>query len=148
MHRYQPATGGPQLLVLHRQSGQPLAGVSARATYQRYDRANRQPVRRRSDVLLTNALGIVELPAAITDTGGQPDEQVPQVQVWRGTDTLAVKNMGSYYAGNQRDDTDTKCFLFTDRAIYRPGQTVYFKGILVETQGGKTRLLTKAEQEV
>ena len=30
--------------------------------------------------------------------------------------------------------TERKSFFFTDRAIYRPGQTVYFKGIILEIQ--------------
>ena len=38
VYRYQPATaaGSRQLLLLHRQSGQPLAGVQAQATYTAY----------------------------------------------------------------------------------------------------------------
>jgi uncharacterized protein YfaS (alpha-2-macroglobulin family) len=33
--------------------------------------------------------------------------------------------------------------LFTDRAIYRPGQTVHFKGICLEKYGNETKLLPK-----
>src|SRR5690606_6170807 len=42
--------------------------------------------------------------------------------------------------GNQRefDEDNAKVFLFTDRSIYRPGQTVYFKGIGV-TKDFKTK---------
>ncbi|MGI4884235.1 MAG: alpha-2-macroglobulin family protein [Janthinobacterium lividum] len=146
--RYQPGTGGPQLLVLQRQSGQPLAGVSARVTYQHYDQASRKQATRLSEVRQASALGIVELPPA-TNTSQRPDEQVAGAQIWRGRDTLALNNLGGYYNGsNSENKPETKCFLFTDRAIYRPGQTVYFKGILVENQGGKSRLLTKEKQDV
>src|SRR5690606_40794846 len=31
------------------------------------------------------------------------------------------------------DRWQTRAFVFTDRAIYRPGQTVFFKGIFLET---------------
>jgi uncharacterized protein YfaS (alpha-2-macroglobulin family) len=37
---------------------------------------------------------------------------------------------------------------FTDRAIYRPGQTVYFKGILMERKGEQVRLLTRETTKV
>src|SRR5690606_35502376 len=42
-----------------------------------------------------------------------------------------------YFGSYRRDDGNEKkvnvhTFLFTDRAIYRPGQTIYFKGIVVE----------------
>jgi hypothetical protein len=44
-----------------------------------------------------------------------------------------------YYYNNQPPDTkeNIKVFLFTDRSIYRPGQTVYFKGITVNTDQEK-----------
>ncbi len=39
----------------------------------------------------------------------------------------------SYQAANPKK-IDTRVFLFTDRSLYRPGQTVYFKGIAVDRQ--------------
>jgi TonB-dependent SusC/RagA subfamily outer membrane receptor len=38
-------------------------------------------------------------------------------------------------ADDEDDDVTAKSFLFTDRSIYRPGQTVYFKGILIQKKG-------------
>ncbi|MGI4833316.1 MAG: alpha-2-macroglobulin family protein [Janthinobacterium lividum] len=151
-HRREPSTGAPQLLVLQRQSGQPLAGVSAQATYQRYDPASRQPVARRSEVQPTSQAGLVELPApALAPTPNpsrQQPEQVAEVRVWRGRDTLVVEHLGYYNQRSPNDKPETTCFLFTDRAIYRPGQTVYFKGILVQKQGGQGQLQTQAAQAV
>ncbi|MBL3657869.1 alpha-2-macroglobulin family protein [Fulvivirga sediminis] len=42
---------------------------------------------------------------------------------------------------NTRESVDVKAFLFTDRSIYRPGQTVYFKGILVKRQGNRSSIV-------
>ncbi|MGI4733756.1 MAG: MG2 domain-containing protein [Janthinobacterium lividum] len=149
-HRRQPSTGATQLLVLQRQSGAPLAGLSVQATYRYYDRASRQQVSRLGEVRPTTALGTAELAAPARNDKSRPDEQLAAARVWRGADTLAVRNLNGYYYGQQAagDEPETKCFLFTDRAIYRPGQTVYFKGILVERQGNKSRVLAKKEQEV
>ena len=38
-----------------------------------------------------------------------------------------------YYRNNEPAEpkVTTSIFLFTDRSIYRPGQTVYFKGIVL-----------------
>ncbi len=53
---------------------------------------------------------------------------------------------GDYYI-NQKYDRNYKIkdtykgFLFTDRSIYRPGQTVYFKGIAMQTSEGKSEVL-------
>ena len=42
----------------------------------------------------------------------------------------------SYYPSSPEAPATTRqTFLFTDRAIYRPGQTLYFKGILTESTG-------------
>ncbi|MEN8123655.1 MAG: MG2 domain-containing protein [Bacteroidota bacterium] len=43
---------------------------------------------------------------------------------------------------------EIKPFIFTDRSIYRPGQTVYFKAIILKKQGGKTKIFTDEYVEV
>lgn len=46
-----------------------------------------------------------------------------------------------YRAKQNDDDWDNNLKIFTDRAIYRPGQTVYFKGILYQTKGKENRIV-------
>jgi len=52
-----------------------------------------------------------------------------------------------YYRSKKDDDDDDEAeinvqsYLFSDRSIYRPGQTVYFKGILTKTVGKKTTVV-------
>ncbi len=52
---------------------------------------------------------------------------------------------GNYYINqtyNQPEEKDSyKGFLFTDRSIYRPGQTVYFKAITMKTLDRKSEIL-------
>ncbi|WP_461598170.1 alpha-2-macroglobulin family protein [Winogradskyella sp.] len=60
---------------------------------------------------------------------------------------------GEYYisrAFRERENNDTQynVFLFTDRSIYRPGQTVYFKGIATETENNKTTVTSNKEIDV
>ena len=43
---------------------------------------------------------------------------------------------------NEDEEIIIKPFIFTDRSIYRPGQTVYFKAIFLKKQGDKTAILT------
>ena len=43
---------------------------------------------------------------------------------------LASKWIGKKYQHSKKDFVKT--YFFTDRSIYRPGQTVYFKGIVLE----------------
>ncbi len=70
-----------------------------------------------------------------------------------GNDTATF---GDYYfykhqkRDYQDDDEEIiiKSFLFTDRSIYRPGQTVYFKGIFIKKIGDKTSLFTNEYVEI
>ncbi len=143
------AGDGVELLVLHRQSGQPLAGVSGQGIFQRYDSDDsdaRKQVFRRGATALTTAQGLVRVPAP--GRVEQSNEQLSQTRLWRGRDTLLVVDYGHRYGSDRAEEPETRCFLFTDRAIYRPGQTVFFKGILVERAGSKNRLLTSAKQDV
>ncbi|WP_271782896.1 alpha-2-macroglobulin family protein [Aquimarina algiphila] len=39
------------------------------------------------------------------------------------------------YNPNRNNENISSTFLFTDRSIYRPGQTVYFKGIMMSSSG-------------
>ncbi len=61
-----------------------------------------------------------------------------------GSDTAYF---GDYYVSQhykrEKAETEFKAFLFTDRSIYRPGQTVYFKAIAIKTNpnGGKSEVV-------
>lgn len=52
---------------------------------------------------------------------------------------------GEYYINKynkqEEEDTQYKAFLFTDRSIYRPGQTVFFKAIAMKTHKGKSEVV-------
>ncbi|WP_336126944.1 alpha-2-macroglobulin family protein [Mesoflavibacter sp. CH_XMU1422-2] len=52
---------------------------------------------------------------------------------------------GNYYVGrkynNNKEETRYNAFVFTDRSIYRPRQTVYFKAIAIKTLKEKSEVL-------
>ncbi|MBB6501334.1 alpha-2-macroglobulin family protein [Pedobacter cryoconitis] len=56
-----------------------------------------------------------------------------------GTDTLYMPLRN--YRNNQEEAVHKQVVLFTDRAIYRPGQTVFYKGLLMEGKGNKYSIL-------
>ncbi|RYY20880.1 MAG: hypothetical protein EOO36_02265, partial [Cytophagaceae bacterium] len=136
--RYQMATDIPQLLVLHRQTGQPLAGVAAQATYQFYNQDGTRSQAVKSEATRTTADGIVEL----SKTLKQQERPLAAAKIWRGTDTLLLQNLPGVHSQPIDNQPQRHAFLFTDRAIYRPGQTVYFKGILTQSQAANAKLLT------
>jgi hypothetical protein len=145
VHRTNPATGATTLLLLNRQTGAPLAGVQNQPRFNFYNREKSRDDNRLGAVAATAATGEVEIPS----TSRQLDralgnEQLREVRSWLGRDTL-LTTVNSYYSPSQENNDaqpQRRTFLFTDRAIYRPGQTVYFKGILTQQQRGQASLLT------
>jgi TonB-dependent SusC/RagA subfamily outer membrane receptor len=60
-------------------------------------------------------------------------------------DTIKFEGLHHYnYKRNHKDDDEpieVATFVFTDRSIYRPGQTVFFKGILIKTVAEKSSVV-------
>ncbi|RDK84257.1 alpha-2-macroglobulin family protein [Marinirhabdus gelatinilytica] len=59
------------------------------------------------------------------------------VTVEKGDDTAVFSNYYNYNRYYDDDENPYKSYLFTDRSIYRPGQTVYFKAIIVKAEKEK-----------
>jgi len=52
------------------------------------------------------------------------------------------------YAPRKSNDIEYNVFLFTDRSIYRPGQTAYFKGIVTATKDDNTEVYANEKATV
>lgn len=120
-------TGLSQFWVLNRVNGQPVAGAAL--TFWSYEYQQRQ-----------RKYQFKQLGTTISDKSGA-FQQIGEgsnlmISVVSNGDTLLVND----YFYNYRNTTDskkqTKTFFFTDRSIYRPGQTIYFKGIMLKHQPG------------
>ena len=129
--RASPEDGTTTTLVLDRQSGIPVVGMSADATYQLYRGSDQKRLNRQVAVGPTAASG------ELTFMACQKDEWALNIRAWRGFDTLLLGSGRGYYRPDRSaiKVAARQTFLFTDRAIYRPGQTLYFKGILTECTG-------------
>ncbi|MBQ0770069.1 MAG: alpha-2-macroglobulin [Bizionia sp.] len=66
------------------------------------------------------------------------------IEISNNGDTAYFNNLivNGYYQGNTPEKTSYKSFLFTDRSIYRPGQPVYFKGIVVNSERNKSNIIS------
>ncbi|MGI4865258.1 MAG: alpha-2-macroglobulin family protein [Janthinobacterium lividum] len=133
---------GSTLLLLHRQSGALLSGVSAQGIYTHYV-SGKGEVKRLGQVVQSAATGEAELAAPMRATG--LSEDISKAKIWRGRDTLLVAVDNNGYTPRNRMGIPAparQIFLFTDRAIYRPGQTLYFKGILTQSLNDKASIVT------
>jgi hypothetical protein len=121
---------GNRFFVLHRSSGQPLANAVADVFTRRYNYNTSKYTRVKLGSYKTNANGFFEL----TEKREQGDNGY-SVDIRYQNDRLSLDDIiYDYYSRNENRipaEPYKKIFFFTDRSIYRPGQLVYFKGIVV-----------------
>ncbi|WP_299459424.1 alpha-2-macroglobulin family protein [uncultured Microscilla sp.] len=152
VHRNVRREGATEFYVLHRKTGEPLAGVKAQVwlTYYNYQKSRYTKVN--GGVYMSNKEGYIKVPYK----SNKRNQRNFYVEFNQGTDkiyTLSPKTYSSRY-GNlyrtiaRKPRTRTRVFFYLDRKIYRPGQTVYFKGVVLNTDGESHKLLTKQASSV
>jgi len=132
---------GSRALLLHRKNGGPLNGVSITLLRETWNQKRGSYDWKESAIAQSNANGEVILTEK--DANGM-------ARIIYGSDTLLLDGYFSFYNPRQEDKKNTRTFFFTDRSIYRPGQTIYFKGVLVETEKGgrKNDIIPNEETDV
>ena len=119
--------GAIELVITDRETGQPLSGVKATFTKRTYNSKKR-------------SYDIVNVKELLSDADGKAKAQLPTrnsygIILQKGNDILALNNyIYSYNRGRDNHITLSTQF-FLDRAIYRPGQTLYFKAIVLKKNG-------------
>jgi hypothetical protein len=120
--------------VLNRETGQPVNGAGVQIWYNNYDYNTRKNNKSKGEKLSTDQYGHFSLASNSSLTGRPNTQQNIQLEINTSTDRLYTEDQ-VYYIRQPRtvpQDLEKKTsFLFLDRSIYRPGQTVYFKGIVV-----------------
>lgn len=139
---YVSANGQPGVwLLANRRTGLPISGATVRAYNPEYYKELRGSKYVQKWIGKSDGEGIIRIT-------GKDDSYNRRYLITSGTDTLQVFDYYNYYSDNRRHKTNT-CLLFTDRSIYRPGQTIYLKGVLYETDGERyNELRPNAELEV
>ncbi len=69
------------------------------------------------------------------------------INLRKGNDALLSENY-FHISKNNAEHENFSTTILTDRAIYRPGQTVYFKGIVTRTQGNDKSLVKDFEETI
>lgn len=115
--------------ILQRESGQPMKDVKATLFYQTYDYGSRTYSLDQGGTFVSNSKGYFEVPAL--EKNARPNSFFLELT---HKDDKLVTGDRFYHSppGQFTERKETKTWFFTDRAIYRPGQTIYFKGIVLE----------------
>jgi len=126
--------------VMNRKTGEPLKNVTVTLT------------------IHSTTNSSVTVKTGLTDIQGfyRPEKPIPQdhpsvdVQLKSNGDTLTDPSMrifNEFFRFNDDKPTDNT-ILFTDRQIYRPGQTIYFKGLQLLVTNGRSAIETNKEVTV
>ncbi|MFI0428205.1 carboxypeptidase-like regulatory domain-containing protein [Mariniflexile sp. HMF6888] len=117
--------------VIDRNNGKPINNASVELSYTENNNRNIQ-----YENLSTNNLGEINIEKT------KDRYRNLSVKVKYGND---IAYFGDYYVTpkykTEKEETEYKAFLFTDRSIYRPGQTVYFKAIAMKTKNRKSEVV-------
>jgi uncharacterized protein YfaS (alpha-2-macroglobulin family) len=131
--------------VLHRDNGQPLANTQVQVWESKYNYQKSMQEEIKAEKYTTDKNGMFKM--KVTN-----DYRSFFLQLKHESDELFINDNESYSSNNSNTSTTTEAqtFLFTDRSIYRPGQTVYFKGIVIQKNADakKTAVLPNFKTKV
>jgi len=128
--------------VVDRNTGKPIKNVSVQIKSQKANRYTK-PINKK---LITNENGFASF---------RSKNRHHNVQIYLNNKRDSAV-FGNYYLFNQYRNYNKKAneeiiihpFIFTDRSIYRPGQTVYFKAIVLKKQGTTSQVFKNEYVEV
>lgn len=125
--------GSYEYYVVDRVSGQPQEGVKAEFYINKYNSLLRRYENRKVGQGQTDKNGFVSSEGIY-----RKDYYSFYVRFSKDDDELYLGNSfyNSRYNKPQKYKRNT-AHIFLDRAIYRPGQTIYYKGIVIQTTDGK-----------
>ena len=151
MHRNDTQNGSTDFYVVDRKSGAPLTGVKTQVWLSKYNYSKSRYVKINGGTYYSNQQGYVKIPYS-----QKSRSRNFYVEFTKGKDriyTLSPRNFYNAYGNlyrytSRKPRVLTKVFFFLDRKIYRPGQTIYFKGMVLTTDGETHKLLTNHKSEV
>jgi len=134
--------GNTQFVVLDRKNGQPMKGVSAQVYSEVYNYSTRRYEYHGGARYTSNEDGMFE----VIPTNNNYNNSF--VEFNYNNDKLKSSDFYMYKVSKYTNTKQNRTIFFTDRMIYRPGQTLYFKGILLETDGETSAIRPLTETNV
>jgi len=117
---------GMEFYVVDRETGQALAGVTVQTWYKEWDRKNRAYAMHSGKKYTSDKNGYVVL---------DDNKKSCMIELISGTDRLFPDRSFYPRKNKARESKQIQSTFFTDRAVYRPGQRVNFKAVVIENTG-------------
>ncbi len=138
---------GEDYFVLNRETGQPLLNAKVQVWENKYDYNTSKYTKIKGKLVTTDKQGYAKLPSE-KEKNQNRYSYTKFLEVTHTNDRLMLdeSEYNNYY---YRDDADVKAkenlqvYFFTDRGIYRPGQTLHFKGIVLSRFTNETKSTIK-----
>jgi len=122
------ASGEYDFYVLNRTTGKPITNANLQIWYNKYNYKISEYEFKKGNQYTTDAKGFATIKGS-----GSNDEYNYFVEVKSEKDNVIINDNFYSYKDYDNYQTQIQTSIFTDRAIYRPGQTVYFKAIVLNT---------------
>ena len=133
--RNDASNGSLDLMLFDRSSGKPITSAQVNVFQQEYNPSSKLVNWNFLKIEKPNGEGLITFKKNVIN-------ETYRFYVVSGKDTLTTSSNYYIHQNNATTRTITKTHFFTDRAIYRPGQTVYFKGLIVESENDSKALKT------
>ncbi|MDZ7742661.1 MAG: MG2 domain-containing protein [Bacteroidota bacterium] len=133
--------GDLEFFVLDRKSGEPQENVVCKVYSEAYDYQKSRLVEEEDFESISDRDGHVLIRQS--EAGRRFSIRLIHKQ-----DSLQSNEVFYAYPAQEAKEPESRTFFFTDRSIYRPGQTVYFKGIMLEKNGENDKILPGKSTEV
>ncbi|MCE9539445.1 MAG: hypothetical protein K8R85_09535, partial [Bacteroidetes bacterium] len=141
--------GSYDFYTQHRETGAPLKGVSAQLYYEKYNYTLRKYEYVKSEKFTSDENGYFNVPPVGDYRNFSVDFAYTAPSTSGSVDRLQTENaIYQYKTYIDEKRKYPKTFFFMDRAIYRPGQTVYFKGIMINTDGETNEIMPNSPTTV
>jgi len=125
---------GNDFYFRNRETGSPLSDLTVIPWYTLYDRDARRSIAEKGKARKSGQEGFLEIPE-----GGpgrdDPSPKAYRLEIINKKDTLVTGEL--FYPGSAQGKifTRTSARLYTDRNLYKPGDEVFFRGVLIDYIG-------------
>ncbi len=124
--------GNIEIVVMNRKTGTPMPNVNVHLWSTRYSYRQRKTVKENLGIFVSDKDGsVVQHLANVNNV---------VIEIYTKDDQYS-SSRALYIHNPTPERSRTSSYFFTDRAIYRPGQTIYFKAITLSKNAQKKKIL-------
>ena len=128
--------GSTGYFLLDRESGSPLGNVRTEVWMKNWDYQRQKYVSVKLQDITSDDKGYLELPTPV-ENGRNTNNYL---KIFYRDEQVITGEFYRYPGYRSPERTSLQTMFYTDRAIYRPGQLVYFKGIILERMGNRSAI--------